>query len=54
MNQEDKTTILAHKIALNPNKQQLNAIRRAAEVARYAYNWRLEEGHCHKIEARTI
>ena len=35
--------ITAHKIALDPNNQQETYFRRAAGVARFAYNWALAE-----------
>lgn len=35
--------ILAHKIQLNPNKDQMNMLARAAGCARFSYNWALAE-----------
>lgn len=35
--------ILAHKIRLKPNKQQLKYLAKSAGIARFAYNWALSE-----------
>ena len=38
--------ILAHKIALNPNKVQAEYFAKAVGTARFAYNWGLDEWAC--------
>jgi len=40
--------IRAHKIRLNPTPEQANHFRRAAGIARFVYNWGLEQWKKHK------
>ena len=39
-------TILAHKIALDPNQEQASYFRQACGTARFAFNWALDEWKC--------
>jgi len=46
-------TILAHRIALDPNRRQATALARAAGVARFSWNWALAEWNRQYAEHRA-